>query len=136
MIENKVINNIKSNEEGANHYQLKDVGDGTITSGNHTPYWFESMIQPIAFAPLIEDIETDIVVIGGGIAGLTTAYCLAAQGYKVTLIEDGFIGSGETGRTTAHLTCVLDARYVDLEKTFDLNTARLVAQSHNVILCG
>ena len=68
MIENKGINNIKSNEEGANHYQLKDVGDGTITSGNHTPYWFESMIQPIAFAPLIEDIETDIVVIGGGIA--------------------------------------------------------------------
>jgi glycine/D-amino acid oxidase-like deaminating enzyme/nitrite reductase/ring-hydroxylating ferredoxin subunit len=134
MIENKGINNIKSNEEGANHYQLKDVGDGTITSGNHTPYWFESMIQPIAFAPLIEDIETDIVVIGGGIAGLTTAYCLAAQGYKVTLIEDGFIGSGETGRTTAHLTCVLDARYVDLEKTFDLNTARLVAQSHNAAI--
>lgn len=134
MIENEAIHNIKLTEENTNPHHLLDMGDGTITSGNHIPYWFDSMIQPIAFSRLRADVDTEVIVIGGGVAGLTTAYCLAAQGYKVILIEDGFIGSGETGRTTAHLTCVLDTRYADLEKTYDLNTARLVAQSHNAAI--
>lgn len=136
MIENKSPELIEQIEPMTNNTTqiLKDLGDGAITSGDQVPYWIGTMIQPIAFARLKEDIETDTVVVGGGIAGLTAAYCLATQGQKVTLIEDGFIGSGETGRTTGHLTCVLDARYVDLEKTYDIDTARLVAQSHNAAI--
>ena len=101
-----------------------------ITSGDNFSFWFSSAQDPIVFEKLTEDIETDILIIGGGIAGLTTAYCLAKEGRKVVLVEDGFIGSGETGRTTGHLTCALDDRYFELEKKFDKHIAQLAAQSH------
>lgn len=103
---------------------------GIVTSGANRSFWFFTGTQPIGYEKLEKDIETEILVIGGGISGLTTAYCLAKEGRKVVLIEDGFIGSGETGRTTAHLTCALDDRYFGLEKRFDAETAQLAANSH------
>ena len=101
-----------------------------ITSGENLSVWFAAVNQPISYDTLNNDIDTDILVIGGGISGLTTAYCLAKEGRKVVLVEDGFIGSGETGRTTAHLTCALDDRYFELEKMYDAPTAQLAAESH------
>ena len=83
--------------------------DDTITSGKNKSFWTTST-ESIVFKKLKQNIETDILIVGGGIAGLSTAYCLLKAGRKVVLIEDGFIGSGETGRTTAHLTCALDYR--------------------------
>ena len=56
---------------------------GNITSGDNLSFWFESAKNPIVFEKLSNDIETDILVVGGGIAGLTTAYCLAKEGRKV-----------------------------------------------------
>ena len=108
--------------------------DGNTTSGNNLSLWFASLVKPIAFEKLSKDIETDVLIVGGGISGLTTAYCLAKEGRKVTLVEDGYIGSGETGRTTAHLACALDDRYYDLEKTFDQPTAKLAAESHSAAI--
>ena len=107
---------------------------GNITSGDNLSVWFASSTEPIAFEKLSHDVDTDILVVGGGIAGLTTAYCLAKEGLKVILAEDGFIGSGESGRTTAHLTCALDNRYFDLEKTFNPEIAKLAAQSHSAAI--
>lgn len=101
-----------------------------VTSGFNPSPWFEENKKPLSYSPLSHDIDTDVLVIGGGISGLTTAYCLAKEGRQVILLEDGNIGSGETGRTTAHLTCALDDRYVDLEKIFDKKTAQLAANSH------
>ncbi len=108
--------------------------NGNITSGDNLSFWFESAIEPISYEKLGNDVDTDILVVGGGIAGLSTAYCLAKEGLKVVLVEDGFIGSGETGRTTAHLTSALDDRYYELEKTFDKPTAKLAAQGHKAAI--
>ncbi|MBC7607165.1 MAG: FAD-dependent oxidoreductase [Burkholderiales bacterium] len=101
-----------------------------ITSGKNLSVWFAAVNQSISYEPLNSDIDTDILVIGGGISGLTTAYCLAKEGRKVILVEDGYIGSGESGRTTGHLTCALDNRYFELEKIYDKPTAQLAANSH------
>ena len=103
--------------------------DDTITSGKNKSFWTTST-ESIVFKKLKQNIETDILIVGGGIAGLTTAYCLLKAGRKVALIEDGFIGSGETGRTTAHLTCALDDRYFELEVVFGKEKAILAADSH------
>src|SRR4051812_4140945 len=54
--------------------------------------------------------ETDVCIVGGGIAGITTAYLLAKAGRSVMVIDDGLIGGGETCRTTAHLSNAIDDR--------------------------
>lgn len=76
----------------------------------------------------------DVAIIGGGIAGLTTAYLLSKSGKKVAVIEDGYIGSGETGRTTAHITHALDDRYYNLEQKHGLDGARNAANSHTAAI--
>ncbi|WP_240788697.1 FAD-dependent oxidoreductase [Ramlibacter henchirensis] len=68
-------------------------------------------------------------MIGGGIAGLTTAYLLSSQGRSVVLIEAlDALGGGETGRTTAHFMPP-DDRYFEIEKSFGADGARMVARS-------
>jgi glycine/D-amino acid oxidase-like deaminating enzyme len=111
------------------------------TSGNKEPSWYYNIEQPIKFARLANNIPSsvevepvDVVVIGGGIAGLSTAYLISKSGKKVVVIEDGYIGSGETGRTTAHITHALDDRYYNLEKRHGLNGARVAANSHTAAM--
>src|SRR5918996_2559347 len=111
------------------------------TSGNKEPSWYANIEQPIKFAKLANNIPSseggepvDVVVIGGGIAGLTTAYLVSKSGKKVVVIEDGYIGSGETSRTTAHITHALDDRYYNLEKRHGLNGARVAADSHTAAI--
>ena len=56
----------------------------------------------------------DILIIGGGITGITTAYYLKDSGYKVLLIDKGKIGNGTTGKTTAKITYLQKTIYQDL----------------------
>ncbi|MET0792871.1 MAG: FAD-dependent oxidoreductase [Polyangiaceae bacterium] len=79
---------------------------------------------------LDEDISVDVCVVGAGMAGLLCALELAERGRSVVVLERSKPGAGDTGFTTAHLTALLDTRYVELEKTFGADTARLVASSH------
>jgi glycine/D-amino acid oxidase-like deaminating enzyme/nitrite reductase/ring-hydroxylating ferredoxin subunit len=99
------------------------------TSGGATPLWLGATARP-EFAPLTRDLTTDICVVGGGIAGLTTAYLLAEAGRSVVLVEDGRIAGGESGRTTAHLSSALDDGFRRLEKVRGEEGARLAAASH------
>jgi choline dehydrogenase-like flavoprotein len=74
------------------------------------------------------DLLADIVVVGAGIAGLTTAYLLAKSGRNVLVLERGKVGGGMTGRTTAHLSNALDDRYCELIKSKGVGDARLGRQ--------
>jgi len=74
--------------------------------------------------------HADVCIIGAGIAGLLTAYRLSHSGRSVILLDDGPIASGETERTTAHLTAVLDSRYFELENLHGEGGSRLAAASH------
>jgi glycine/D-amino acid oxidase-like deaminating enzyme len=58
---------------------------------------------PPNYPKLNQDEEAEVCVVGGGIAGLTTAYMLSTAGHSVVVLEDGQIASGESGRTSAHL---------------------------------
>jgi glycine/D-amino acid oxidase-like deaminating enzyme/nitrite reductase/ring-hydroxylating ferredoxin subunit len=92
------------------------------------PIWREGVL-PIA-TQHVPALQTEVCVIGAGIAGLTTAYLLRRAGRDVEVIEAYSPGSGETGRTTAHLTAVLDDRFVQLERFFGADGARAAVQSH------
>jgi len=100
-----------------------------ITSGNNIPVWmFKESGQ--AFEQLAKPMDTDVLVVGGGVAGLMTAYQLLKNGKSVIVVEDGEIGSGETGRTSAHLTYSLDTQYADLESRFGKEKTRLIGDAH------
>lgn len=74
--------------------------------------------------------ETEVVVIGAGIAGLTTALELVRRGMAVTVLDDGPVGGGETGRTSAHLTSEIDDLYHVIERRHGRRAAAAVAESH------
>lgn len=74
--------------------------------------------------PLQEDLETEVVVIGSGIAGMSVAYELAIAGKKVVVVDRGIIGGGMTARTTAHLSTYIDDGYRALIDVRGLNIAR------------
>lgn len=97
-------------------------------------FWMEALSKSNSYPKLESNIETDIVIVGGGLAGVTTAYCLSRAGRKIVLVEDGRIGSGETGHTTAHLVTALDDRYVHFEKLFGKDDTRLILQSHQAAI--
>jgi glycine/D-amino acid oxidase-like deaminating enzyme len=100
------------------------------TSGQSESPWFKDIGRPLKFGRLAQNISVDVAIVGGGIAGVTTAYLLSKSGKSVALLEDGYIGSGETGRTTAHITHALDDRYYNIEKKHGTNSARIAADSH------
>src|SRR5215469_6453069 len=103
------------------------------SSGGNVPVWAESARGP-SYPALRADVSADVCVIGAGIAGLSTAYLVAQAGKSVVVLEDGKIGSGETGRTTAHLSTALDDRYYELERLHGRELARLEAESHSVAI--
>jgi glycine/D-amino acid oxidase-like deaminating enzyme len=89
---------------------------------------------PRVMPTLPSDLRTDVCIIGAGIAGITTAYLLAQAGRRVVVLEDGAVGGGESGRTTAHLTNAMDDRYHVLERLHGAEGARLAAASHGAAI--
>lgn len=71
------------------------------------------------------DIKTDVLIIGGGIAGILTAYNLQKQGVKYLLIESDSILRGVTANTTAKITSQHSLIYSSLIKRFGVDGARL-----------
>jgi glycine/D-amino acid oxidase-like deaminating enzyme/nitrite reductase/ring-hydroxylating ferredoxin subunit len=98
-------------------------------SGKTISVWMKTAAMPKTIS-LTGDTAADVCVVGAGIAGLSTAYLLAKEGKSVVVLEDGEIGSGETGRTTAHVTCALDDRFKTLEKLHGEEGVRRAAHSH------
>ena len=99
-------------------------------SGKTISIWMDTAEVP-EFKALTQDTEADVCVIGAGIAGMTTAYLLGRAGKKVVVVDDGKVGGGETGRTTAHLVDALDDRYYELERIHGEWGARMAAESHS-----
>src|SRR5438874_1649553 len=85
--------------------------------------WME--IAPRQHPPLPASTTADVVVVGSGIAGLSTAYELARRGSTVVVIDRGPIGRGMTARTTAHLTSALDDFYSEMIPIRSEEIARL-----------
>lgn len=79
------------------------------------------------YPSILKNLEIDVVVIGGGIVGITSAYLLKQQGKKVALIEAKKIIEGVTGHTTGKITSLHDLIYKHLIHTFGKENALIYA---------
>jgi glycine/D-amino acid oxidase-like deaminating enzyme/nitrite reductase/ring-hydroxylating ferredoxin subunit len=95
------------------------------------------MTDPIWGAPSIatadgplRDRETDVCIVGAGVAGLTAAYLLAREGRSVVVLEAGVPGGHESLRTTAHLVTAIDRGWEEIVRVHGAEHARRAAESH------
>ena len=102
------------------------------TSGETDPVWVHT--EPYSnrpqFSKLNKDLQTDVCVVGAGIAGISIAYELVTRGVKVAMIEARDVISGESGRTSGHLSSALDASFGELASKHGNGGARIAAESH------
>ncbi len=90
--------------------------------------WMDTVVSD---APaLAENRRADTVVVGSGIAGLSTAYELAVRGQKVIVLDRGRIAGGMTSRTSAHLTSQSDDGFKTVTQVRGLAGAKTYYESH------
>jgi glycine/D-amino acid oxidase-like deaminating enzyme len=100
---------------------------------NNTSFW-QASAKALAFSEIKSSIETDVVIVGGGIAGLTCAYLLKQAGMRVVVLEKNTIGSGTTSKTTGKITSQHSLMYDELINKFNKNTAQIYADANQKAL--
>ena len=86
-------------------------------------YWQDSAALP-DFPKPSKDLDVDVIIIGGGLTGITTAHLMKKAGRTVALIERARCAQIDTGHTTAHLTAMPDMRLHELIRHFGKQAAR------------
>ena len=95
--------------------------------------WHESVRLP-QFPHLEGEVSTDVLIIGGGMAGLLCAYQLKQAGIDCVVTERKRIASGVTGSTTAKLTSQHGLIYGKIAKQFGLEAAGLYLKANEEAL--
>jgi len=95
--------------------------------------WADTVQMP-AFDPLEGDTKTDVLIIGGGMAGLLCAWELSRAGADCLLMEEDRICGGVTRNTTAKITSQHGLVYHKLLRRFGEETARLYWQANEAAL--
>lgn len=85
--------------------------------------WNENVSRP-NFPAQERDINTDVLIIGGGIAGILTAYFFQEKGIPYVLVEKDAICAGTTGNTTAKITFQHGLIYNKILRSSGLEKAR------------
>jgi glycine/D-amino acid oxidase-like deaminating enzyme/nitrite reductase/ring-hydroxylating ferredoxin subunit len=91
--------------------------------------WQNVQLTGHTAASIPSEAPYDVLIIGGGITGITTAMLLQQAGKKCIVAEGRNLGFGTTGGTTAHLNTFFDATYPEIEKDFGKEAARLIADA-------
>lgn len=81
------------------------------------------------YPKLNDNIETDVLIVGGGITGLSTAYHLRNSNLKIALLEKNIIGSGVSSKTTGKLTYLQNLVYSNINDEYNFSVAKLYYQS-------
>lgn len=95
--------------------------DGSLTS-----IW-QTVTSDYNSTPTPGEAVFDVIVVGAGITGVTTALLLQQAGKKCLLVDAANAGFGTTGGTTAHLNTLYDTPYYQMIKDFGEEEAKLIA---------
>lgn len=102
-------------------------------TGKPISFWIDS-VPDTTFPALSHDVMVDVAVVGGGIAGITTAKLLKKMGKTVAIVESKKIAEGVSGHTTAKVTSLHQLIYSDLLKNLGLEKATVYAESNQAAL--
>ncbi|MFF1384973.1 FAD-dependent oxidoreductase [Arthrobacter sp. NPDC058288] len=102
-------------------------------AGRQGSLWVASS-RLTSYAALREDIDVDVAVIGGGIAGLTAALALKRAGQTVAVLEAARVGTGVTGNTTGKVTSLHRLAYTGLAAHHGTEAARLYGQANEAAI--
>jgi glycine/D-amino acid oxidase-like deaminating enzyme len=91
-----------------------------------TPWWDP---PPPSYAPLSDDLDTDVTVIGGGITGITLAWTLAEQGAAVAVLEAGRLAGEASGRNAGFLLAIPAEPYAERVALWGREGARALLQA-------
>lgn len=98
-------------------------------------YWIESIKNTASEHPqLTENIKADVVIVGGGIAGITCAYLLGKEGLSVVVLEADRIARGTTGHTTAKVTSQHNLIYNKLIRQMGTEMAQQYASANETAI--
>lgn len=86
--------------------------------------WINKNVNNHKLPKLDKDISCDILIIGGGMAGLSTAYNLMDSNKNIVLIEKDICGMGATSKNTGKLTWMQDLIYARLTNNYNNEIAK------------
>lgn len=109
----------------------KDLGDSLKKPPQS--YWLASAGQT-SFPKLERDIDVDVAIVGGGLAGITCALLLKRENLKVAVLEADRIGQGTTGHTTAKITSQHSLIYYKIKQALGEELARQYADANETAI--
>ena len=98
---------------------------------NHTISYWNKTAEKDNYPRLEKSLETDVLIIGAGITGITCAYCLAKKGLKPVVIEAGDLCDGTTGNTTGKVTIQHGIIYSPIAEKHGMDFAKGYAESQS-----
>src|SRR5690554_1048061 len=96
-------------------------------------YWLESTSGP-RFPVLDRDISVDVAVVGGGLAGISTAWFLKNEGLRVAVLEADRVCQGTTGHSTAKITSQHSLIYAHIQEKFGWELAQQYADANETVV--
>ncbi len=100
---------------------------------NHKSLWLATSSKT-NYPALDRDISVDVVVVGGGLAGISTAWFLKQEGYRVAVLEADRICQGTTGHSTAKITSQHDLIYDEISTQFGHELAQQYADANEAAI--
>jgi glycine/D-amino acid oxidase-like deaminating enzyme len=99
--------------------------------GFKTSLWQVGLPDYISKTSGLTKKDFDVLIVGGGITGITTALQLQKSGLNCIVAEAHNLCFGTTGGTTAHLNTFLDTDYATIEQKFSEEAGKLIAKATN-----
>jgi glycine/D-amino acid oxidase-like deaminating enzyme/nitrite reductase/ring-hydroxylating ferredoxin subunit len=110
-----------------------NLNNKDVFASIHEPYWISSASKP-SYPTLSEDIDVDVAIIGGGIAGITSGFLLKRKGLKVAILEANLIAHGTTGHTTAKITSQHGLIYGKIKEAMGEENAKAYADANETAI--
>ncbi len=108
---------------------MEELQNEQPRDGAHTSPWSQLDVKDQTGRPAAAGQVYDVIIIGAGITGISTALMLQRKGKNCLLIEAAKVGFGTTSGTSAHLNTFFDATYPEVAQDFGEDAAKLLAEA-------